>query len=66
MLSGNFEMMRQEQYQDLLREAKQERLLTASRSGQRQQGRFLLNLVGIFTWKEVKNQSPARLKRATL
>jgi hypothetical protein len=67
MLVGHSDLvMRQEQYNDLLREAKQERFILASGLGRSRGWRLSWNLAEMIRNKFGKPQQPPRLKRATL
>jgi hypothetical protein len=66
MLVGHSDLvMRQEQYQDLLREAKQERFIQANGLRRSSSWRLSWNLVEIIRVKFGKPQQPPQLKRAT-
>ncbi len=67
MLVGHSDlMMRQEQYNDLLREAKQERLIQANGLGRLGGQALLWKLAQMARAKLAKPQQPPRLKRAAL
>ncbi len=67
MLVGHSDVvMRQEQYHDLRREAKQERFIRANGLEQSSGQGLLWNLVQTVRAKLAKPQQPPRLKRATL
>jgi len=67
MLLGHSDLvMRQEQYNDLLREAKQERFIRANGLGRLSGWGLSWNLAEMIRTKFGKPQQPPRLKRATL
>jgi hypothetical protein len=67
MLIGNSDLvMRQEQYNDLLREAKQARFIQANGLDRLSAWRLSWNLTGMVRSKFGKPQRPAGLKRAVL
>lgn len=67
MLVGHSDLvMRQEQYNDLLREAKQERIIQANGLGRLDGQALLRSLVQMVRAKLAKPQQPPRLKRAAL
>lgn len=67
MLIGNSGLvMRQEQYNDLLREAKQARFIRANGLDRSSVWGLSRNLAGLVRSKFGKSQPPVRLKRAVL
>lgn len=65
MLLGNSDLlMRQEQYKDLLKEAKQERFIRANGLGRSNGWNLWSNLAEMIQGRFGKPQPPARLKRA--
>lgn len=67
MFAGNSDLvMRQEQYHDLLREAKQARFIQANGLDRSHGWRLPWNLAEMIRNKFGKPQPPARLKRASL